>query len=73
MCLFQSLEEVDDPDSKSLTSPPPLPPKPDPVLLKNHLAALEGVCVCVCGSVEHNHVSERSETLNVLMSSRFAL
>ncbi|KAG1927556.1 palmitoyltransferase ZDHHC8B [Pimephales promelas] len=37
----KSLEEVDDPDSKSLTSPPPLPPKPDPVLLKNHLAALE--------------------------------
>ncbi|KTG04009.1 hypothetical protein cypCar_00038147, partial [Cyprinus carpio] len=38
---FVSLEEVDAPDSKSLTCPPPLPPKPDPVLLKNHLAALE--------------------------------
>ncbi|XP_067288804.1 palmitoyltransferase ZDHHC8B [Pseudorasbora parva] len=37
----KSPEEVDDPDSKSLTSPPPLPPKPDPVLLRNHLAALE--------------------------------
>ncbi|KAK9968848.1 hypothetical protein ABG768_003149 [Culter alburnus] len=37
----KSLEEVDDPDSEGLTSPPPLPPKPDPVLLKNHLAALE--------------------------------
>ncbi|KAK7121115.1 hypothetical protein R3I94_020927 [Phoxinus phoxinus] len=37
----KSLEEVDDPDSKHRTSPPPLPPKPDPVLLKNHLAALE--------------------------------
>ncbi|XP_026111993.1 probable palmitoyltransferase ZDHHC8 [Carassius auratus] len=38
---IKSLEEVDAPDSKSLTCPPPLPPKPDPVLLKNHLAALE--------------------------------
>ncbi|KAL1267213.1 hypothetical protein QQF64_002888 [Cirrhinus molitorella] len=37
----KSLEELDSPDSKHLTSPPPLPPKPDPVLLKNHLAALE--------------------------------
>ncbi|XP_016112473.1 probable palmitoyltransferase ZDHHC8 [Sinocyclocheilus grahami] len=37
----KSLEEVDAPDSKRLTCPPPLPPKPDPVLLKNHLAALE--------------------------------
>lgn len=46
LCLCQSLEEVDDPDSKGLTSPPPLPPKPDPVLLKNHLAALEGGWTC---------------------------
>ncbi|XP_063068844.1 palmitoyltransferase ZDHHC8B [Engraulis encrasicolus] len=34
-------EEVDAPDSKSASTPPPLPPKPDPVLLRNHLAALE--------------------------------
>ncbi|XP_043087643.1 palmitoyltransferase ZDHHC8B isoform X2 [Puntigrus tetrazona] len=37
----KSLEEIYAPDSKHLSAPPPLPPKPDPVLLKNHLAALE--------------------------------
>ncbi|XP_051972822.1 palmitoyltransferase ZDHHC8B [Xyrauchen texanus] len=37
----KSVDEVDVPDNKRLSAPPPLPPKPDPVLLKNHLAALE--------------------------------
>ncbi|XP_030624003.1 probable palmitoyltransferase ZDHHC8 [Chanos chanos] len=33
-------------DSKELSNPPPLPPKPDPVLLKSHLAALEESLLC---------------------------
>ncbi|XP_041936954.1 palmitoyltransferase ZDHHC8B [Alosa sapidissima] len=37
----KAVEGVDVPDSKRLNTPPPLPPKPDPVLLRNHLAALE--------------------------------
>uniref|UniRef100_A0A672LGQ6 Palmitoyltransferase n=1 Tax=Sinocyclocheilus grahami TaxID=75366 RepID=A0A672LGQ6_SINGR len=57
VCLYQSLEEVDAPDSKRLTCPPPLPPKPDPVLLKNHLAALEGG---ISPLVPQEHASEPS-------------
>ncbi|TRY80213.1 hypothetical protein DNTS_032304 [Danionella cerebrum] len=40
---IQSLENLEDPDSKrlSIAPLPPLPPKPDPVVLRNHLAALE--------------------------------
>ncbi|XP_683670.3 palmitoyltransferase ZDHHC8 isoform X1 [Danio rerio] len=38
---LKCLDEDEDPDSKRLTTPPPLPPKPDPVLLRNHLAVLE--------------------------------
>uniref|UniRef100_A0A671N6X3 Palmitoyltransferase n=1 Tax=Sinocyclocheilus anshuiensis TaxID=1608454 RepID=A0A671N6X3_9TELE len=64
VCLYQSLEEVDAPDSKRLTCPPPLPPKPDPVLLKNHLAALEGGWMCgrimISPLVPQEHVSEPS-------------
>lgn len=40
VCLCQSFEGIPDvPD----ISPPPLPLKPDPLLLKKHLAALEGL------------------------------
>uniref|UniRef100_A0A673L7T3 Palmitoyltransferase n=1 Tax=Sinocyclocheilus rhinocerous TaxID=307959 RepID=A0A673L7T3_9TELE len=64
VCLCQSLEEVDAPDSKRLTCPPPLPPKPDPVLLKNHLAALEGGWMCgrimISPLVPQEHASEPS-------------
>uniref|UniRef100_A0A672LGN9 Palmitoyltransferase n=1 Tax=Sinocyclocheilus grahami TaxID=75366 RepID=A0A672LGN9_SINGR len=64
VCLYQSLEEVDAPDSKRLTCPPPLPPKPDPVLLKNHLAALEGGWMCgrimISPLVPQEHASEPS-------------
>ncbi|XP_012696018.2 palmitoyltransferase ZDHHC8B [Clupea harengus] len=37
----KAVEGVNEPDSQRLSTPPPLPPKPDPVLLRNHLAALE--------------------------------
>lgn len=67
-CLCQSLEDVEDPDSTGLTGPPPLPPKPDPVLLKNHLAALEGGWTCG-GSSRIMFL----EDLNVFTSSRCGL
>ncbi|KAI4878360.1 hypothetical protein NFI96_014002, partial [Prochilodus magdalenae] len=38
----QSPGVLDVPEFKRPNTPPPLPPKPDPVLLKSHLAALEG-------------------------------
>ncbi|KAL2087715.1 hypothetical protein ACEWY4_016543 [Coilia grayii] len=37
----KAAEGVDTSDSKCTSTAPPLPPKPDPVLLRNHLAALE--------------------------------
>uniref|UniRef100_A0A8C7H7E9 Palmitoyltransferase n=1 Tax=Oncorhynchus kisutch TaxID=8019 RepID=A0A8C7H7E9_ONCKI len=37
-----SADGMDEPDIKRLNTPPPLHPKPDPKLLKSHLAALEG-------------------------------
>ncbi|XP_066507519.1 palmitoyltransferase ZDHHC8B isoform X2 [Hoplias malabaricus] len=37
----QSPGVLDVPEPKRPNTPPPLPPKPDPVLLKSHLAALE--------------------------------
>uniref|UniRef100_A0A672LDZ8 Palmitoyltransferase n=1 Tax=Sinocyclocheilus grahami TaxID=75366 RepID=A0A672LDZ8_SINGR len=50
--------------NKRLTCPPPLPPKPDPVLLKNHLAALEGGWMCgrimISPLVPQEHASEPS-------------
>uniref|UniRef100_A0A4W5Q0L7 Palmitoyltransferase n=1 Tax=Hucho hucho TaxID=62062 RepID=A0A4W5Q0L7_9TELE len=37
-----STDGMEEPDIRRLNTPPPLPPKPDPNVLKSHLATLEG-------------------------------